>query len=408
MSGIVIIGAGHAGCNTAVNLRRSGFKDDITIFTSEDNLPYHRPPLSKKFFKGDVSLKDIFIKKKTFYDDNNIQIKTSTEIVHVDAKAKYVETNNGDQYEFSCLVFATGSSSRRFPDNLYPGVDIYYLRDIADVNRIKKSLKHAKKPLLIGGGYIGLELAASMQEMGLSVSIIELEDRLLKRVTAPVMSNFYKNLHESRGVKIFCNQKIESINISNDKEYNLITTDDENISTDLIIAGIGAIANDALAKDAGIKCKNGILVDQYCRTNIPYIFAAGDCANSFNELTGNSLRIESVPSANAHAKVIASSITGNELVNRELPWFWSDQYEYKLQMAGLSDGYDDIYIHGKIEDNSFIVCYGKAGSLIAIDSVNMPKIYNNYKKALSNSMKIAMDLVKDPNFDPSSIFSASY
>ena len=194
MSGIVIIGAGHAGCNTAVNLRRSGFEDDITIFTSEDNLPYHRPPLSKNFFKSDFFLENILIKKKAFYDDNKIQIKTSTEIVHVDAKAKYVETNNGDQYEFSCLVFATGSSSRRFPDNLYLGVDIYYLRDIADVNRLKKSLKHAKKPLLIGGGYIGLELAASMQEMGLSVSIIELEDRLLKRVTAPVMSDFYKNL----------------------------------------------------------------------------------------------------------------------------------------------------------------------------------------------------------------------
>ena len=246
-----------------------------------------------------------------------------------------------------------------------------------------------------------------MQEMGKIVSLIETEERLLKRVTAPVMSDFYKNLHESRGIRIFCNQSIESI--KNTKNgYEVITSGGSKIYADTLIAGIGAIPNDELAIDAGIKCKNGILVDKYCRTNIPNIFAAGDCANGFNDLLGYTIRLESVPNANAQAKVVSSSIMGNDEINKELPWFWSDQYDLKLQMAGLSNGYDDIYIHGTIEEYTFIVCYGKDGNLIAVDSVNMPKVFNNYKKALSNRMMLSMDLVKDPNFDPSSIFSASY
>ena len=407
MSGVIIIGSGHAGCNTAINLRRSGYEDNIIIFSIENELPYHRPPLSKKFFKGDISFEGILIKNESFYSDNNIQFKANSEIVEVNAKEKYLRTCSGDQYEFSCLVFATGSSSRVFSESVFPDIDIYYLRNIADVNNINILLKESKKPLLIGGGYIGLELAASMTEMGMPVSIIEQEERLLKRVTAPVMSEFYKDLHESRGVQIFCNQSIKTIN-KLDNEYEVLTSDGNSIKTDFIIAGIGAIPNDELAQEAGIKCKNGILVDQYCRTNIPYIFAAGDCANAFNDLYGFSMRVESVPSANAHAKVVTSSILGNEITNRELPWFWSDQYELKLQMAGLSEGYDEIHIHGKIEENAFMACYGKEGSLIAVDSVNMPKNFNNYKKALANSMGLSMDLIKDPKFDPSSIFSASY
>lgn len=407
MSGVIIIGSGHAGCSTAINLRRSGYEDAIIIFSIENELPYHRPPLSKKFFKGDLALEDILIKSESFYSDNNIQVKTNTEVKEVDVIERYLKTCSGEKYEFSYLVFATGASSRVFPDNAYPDVDISYLRNITDVNHINNLLQDSKKPLLIGGGYIGLELAASMTEIGMSVSIIEQEERLLKRVTAPVMSEFYKDLHESRGVQIFCNQSIKTIS-KFDHGYEVLTSDDNTIKTDFIIAGIGAIPNDELAQKAGIKCKNGILVDQYCRTNIPYVFAAGDCANAFNELYGFSMRVESVPSANAHAKVVNSSILGNEVTNRELPWFWSDQYEFKLQMAGLSQGYDEIYLHGKITEDSFMICYGKEGSLIAVDSVNMPKNFNNYKKALANGMRLSMDLIKDPSFDPSSIFSASY
>ena len=408
MSGVVIIGSGHAGCNTAVNLRRSGFDKSIKIFTSESELPYHRPPLSKKFFKKEVLFEKILLKEPDFYLKNEIEIYTDTPIVKVNIKEKYVETKDGKKVEFSQLVFATGTSSRKLSDGIYKDINILYLRNIFDVNQIHKKLEQSKKPLLIGGGYIGLELAASMQEMGLFVSIIELEDRLLKRVTSSVMSDFYKKLHEDRGVKIHCNTSIKSITQKDKNNYEVLSNDGTTILTDLIIAGIGAVPNEDLAKEAGIKCNNGIIVDQFCRTNIPYVFAAGDCTNSFNELLGYSLRIESVPGANAHAKVVASSIIGSDLTNRELPWFWSDQYEFKLQMAGLSSGYDDLHIQGEIEENSFIVCYGKEGSLIAVDSVNMPKNFNNYKKALSNSMRISMDLVKDPNFDSSSIFSGSY
>jgi 3-phenylpropionate/trans-cinnamate dioxygenase ferredoxin reductase subunit len=408
MKGVVIIGSGHAGCNTAINLRRAGFSESIKIFSKENYYPYHRPPLSKKFFKGDLTEENILLKNTTFYEDNNIEIHLNTFISEVDIKNNFIRTTSGDDYEFSYLVFATGTSSRVFADNMFPGIDIFYLRNIDDVKRIQTALTDNSKPLLIGGGYIGLELAASMQEMGHTVSIIELEDRLLKRVTAPIMSTFFQDLHESKGVNVLCNQSIQSIKVDKKGNY-LVTTDNGTIiDTNILIAGIGAIPNDDLAQNAGIKCKNGILIDEYCRTNVPHVFAAGDCANGFNNLLGYSIRLESVPNANAQAKVVASSIIGNEDLNRELPWFWSDQYDLKLQMAGLSNGYDDVYIQGKIEDNAFIVCYGKKGNLIAVDSVNMPKIFNNYKKALSNGMRLSMELVSDSNFDPASLFSASY
>ena len=408
MKGVAIIGSGHAGCNTAISLRRAGFSESIKIFSKEKYFPYHRPPLSKNFFKGDLSEEKILLKNSSFYKDNNIEINLNTCISEVDVKNNFIRTTSGDDHEFSYLVFATGTSSRVFADDIFPGIDIFYLRNIDDVKRIQKALTDNSKPLLIGGGYIGLELAASMQEMGHTVSIIELEDRLLKRVTAPIMSTFFQDLHESKGVNVLCNQSIQAIQEGKKGNYLVTTDNGTTIDTNILIAGIGAIPNDDLAQKAGIKCKNGILIDEYCRTNVPHVFAAGDCANGFNNLLGYSIRLESVPNANAQAKVVASSIIGNDDLNRELPWFWSDQYDLKLQMAGLSNGYDDVYIQGKIEDNAFIVCYGKEGNLIAVDSVNMPKIFNNYKKALSNSMRLSMELVSDPNFDPASLFSASY
>ena len=407
MSEVLIIGSGHAGCNTAFNLRRAGFTGKIKIFSHDSFLPYHRPPLSKKFFKNEVSEDNILLKNESFYKDNQIEVILNTFVIKINPEKNFIQTSSGEKHQFTHLVLATGTSSRVFKEHEFTGIDIHYLRNIDDVKKIQQSLNDSEKPLLIGGGYIGLELAASMQEMGKIVSLIETEERLLKRVTAPVMSDFYKNLHESRGIRIFCNQSIESI--KNTKNgYEVITSEGSKIYADTLIAGIGAIPNDELAIDAGIKCKNGILVDKYCRTNIPNIFAAGDCANGFNDLLGYTIRLESVPNANAQAKVVSSSIMGNDEINKELPWFWSDQYDLKLQMAGLSNGYDDIYIHGTIEEYTFIVCYGKDGNLIAVDSVNMPKVFNNYKKALSNRMMLSMDLVKDPNFDPSSIFSASY
>ena len=407
MSEVLIIGSGHAGCNTALNLRRAGFTGKIKIFSHDSFLPYHRPPLSKKFFKNEVSEDNILLKNESFYKDNQIEVILNNFVIKINPEKNFIQTSSGEKHQFTYLVLATGTSSRVFKEHEFTGIDIHYLRNIDDVKKIQQSLNDSEKPLLIGGGYIGLELAASMQEMGKIVSLIETEERLLKRVTAPVMSDFYKNLHESRGIRIFCNQSIESI--KNTKNgYEVITSEGSKIYADTLIAGIGAIPNDELAIDAGIKCKNGILVDKYCRTNIPNIFAAGDCANGFNDLLGYTIRLESVPNANAQAKVVSSSIMGNDEINKELPWFWSDQYDLKLQMAGLSNGYDDIYIHGTIEEYTFIVCYGKDGNLIAVDSVNMPKVFNNYKKALSNRMMLSMDLVKDPNFDPSSIFSASY
>jgi len=260
---------------------------------------------------------------------------------------------------------------------------------------------------LIGGGYIGLEVASAMTELGLNVTILEAEERILKRVTSPELSSFYQAIHEAKGVQIICNARVSGL-IAENQMINCVELESgEKILVDAVLAGIGAIPNTQLAEDAGLDCGNGIATDQFCRTSNPYVLAAGDCTNSFNALLNQSIRLESVPNALSQAKVVSSSIIGNELYNKELPWFWSDQYDLKLQMAGLSSGYDESLILGDIDGAEFIACYGKDGHLIAVDSVNQSKQFMLFKRALSNGFKIEMSLIKNKDFQPESIFSGS-
>jgi len=260
---------------------------------------------------------------------------------------------------------------------------------------------------LIGGGYIGLEVASAMIELGLNVTILEAEERILQRVTSPEVSKFYNDFHSKKGVEIICNAKIASLNAENKMINAVLLESGESIAADIVLAGIGAIPNTQLADSIGLDCSNGIKTDQYCRTSIPNILAVGDCTSSFNALFNQELRLESVPNALAQSKVASSSIVGNELFNNEMPWFWSDQYDLKLQMAGLSSGYDECHIIGDIDSAEFIACYGKNGHLIAVDSVNQSKQFMLFKKALGNGFQLEMNLIKDKNFQPESIFSGS-
>ena len=406
MSKVIIIGGGHAGANVAFSLRKDGFEGEISVYSNEEFLPYHRPPLSKEFLKKNIETEKLFFKPESFYQEQTINFHPNKLVSSVNISAKEI-TVEDVTVSFDYLVFTTGSSPRLLSMPNADADNLFYLRKISDVLDIHSKLESAKKIVLIGGGYIGLEVASAMTELGLKVTILEAEERILKRVTSPELSSFYQSIHEANGVKIICNAKVSTL-IANDQSIDCVELESgEKIRTDAVLAGIGAVPNTQLAEDAGLDCSNGIKTDQYCRTSNPYVLAAGDCANSFNALLNQNIRLESVPNALAQAKVVSSSIIGNDLYNKDLPWFWSDQYDLKLQMAGLSAGYDESIILGGVDSAEFIVCYGKDGHLIAVDSVNQSKQFMLFKRALGNGFKLEMSLIKSEDFKPESIFSGS-
>ena len=406
MSKVLIVGGGHAGANTAFALRKDGFDGDITIISDESYLPYHRPPLSKDFLKQNIAIEKLSFKSSNFYEEQNISINLNTRINTIDLESNHAKAKD-TSFNFDYLVFATGASPRLLPMENADAKNLFYLRQITDVLSIQKSIGSSKNIVLIGGGYIGLEVASAMIELGLNVTILEAEERILQRVTSPDVSRFYNDFHTKKGVEIICNARVSSLNAEN-KLINTVSLESgQSISADMVLVGIGAIPNIQLADSIGLECDNGIKTDQYCRTSIPHILAVGDCTSSFNTLFNREFRLESVPNALAQSKVASSSIVGNDLFNSEMPWFWSDQYDLKLQMAGLSSGYDECHIIGDIDSAEFVACYGKEGHLIAVDSVNQSKQFMLFKKALGNGFKLEMSLIKDKNFQPDSIFSGS-
>jgi len=406
MTKVLIIGGGHAGANTAFALRKDGFDGEITIISDEDYLPYHRPPLSKDFLKQNIAIEKLGFKSADFYEEQKILINLDTHIDSIDLESNLAVTKN-TSFNFDYLVFATGASPRLLPMENADAKNLFYLRQITDVLSMHQQISADKEMILIGGGYIGLEVASAMIELGLKVTILEAEERILQRVTSPEVSKFYNDFHSKKGVKIICNAKVTNLNAEKQMINSVSLESGESLAADIVLVGIGAIPNTQLADSIGLECSNGIKTDQYCRTSIPNILALGDCAFSLNTLFNYEFRLESVPNALAQSKVVSSSIVGNELFNNEMPWFWSDQYDLKLQMAGLSSGYDECHIIGDIDAAEFIACYGKDGYLIAVDSVNKSKQFMLFKRALANGFRLEMSLLKDENFQPESIFSGS-
>ena len=406
MTKVLIIGGGHAGANTAFALRKDGFDGEITIISDEGYLPYHRPPLSKDFLKQNIAIEKLGFKSSDFYEEQKISVNLDTRIDSINLETNLAITKD-TSFNFDYLVFATGASPRSLPMENADSKNLFYLRQVADVLSMHQQISADKEMILIGGGYIGLEVASAMIELGLKVTILEAEERILQRVTSPEVSKFYNDFHSKKGVRIICNAKVTNLNAEKQMIKSVSLDSGESLAADIVLVGIGAIPNTQLADSIGLECSNGIKTDQYCRTSIPNILALGDCAFSLNTLFNYEFRLESVPNALAQSKVVSSSIVGNELFNNEMPWFWSDQYDLKLQMAGLSSGYDECHIIGDIDAAEFIACYGKDGYLIAVDSVNKSKQFMLFKRALANGFRLEMSLLKDQNFQPESIFSGS-
>ena len=371
----VIIGASHAGGQAAISLRQSGWDDGIILVGEESYTPYHRPPLSKDFLSGGKDIDDILIRPAETYETADIICVRNMKAHSIHKGDRLIFLEGGETLQYDKLILATGARPKTLP---IPGAGlpgVFYLRSADDVLKIKAEVSADKKAVIIGGGYIGLETAASLTKQGMKVTVLEMEDRILQRVTAPVMSNFYKHIHTKEGVNIVENCAATEIQNKNDGGLKVVTSNGE-FYADMVIVGIGVIPNIELAQECGLEVGNGIVVDENCRTSDPHIYAIGDVTWHHNPIYDTHLRLESVPNATDQAKTAAATICGTPKPYNALPWFWSDQFDLKLQIAGLSGGYDDIVLRGNPDEGcSFAAFYFKGDKLLAVDAVNRPQEY---------------------------------
>ena len=377
---IVIIGAGQAGAQAAYALRERGFAGRIVLLGDEAQAPYQRPPLSKTFLANGLSVERLYLRPLSFYASNDIELRLHAPVERIDPQSAQVLLHGGVRIGYDQLLLATGSRPRLLQVPGGRGTDIHYLRTIQDALRLRAKIGPGRRVAIIGGGYIGLEVAAIASVGGAIVSVLETEDRVLGRVTTPPISDFLATAHRGHGVAIQCNNRV--ISFAGGERLEAIICEHGSQKADLAVIGIGAEPNVELAKNAGLLCENGIVVDEYCRTSEPNILAAGDCTSHFNALLRRRLRLESVQNAVDQATIAAINMTGGNCRYAEVPWFWSNQYEYKLQTAGCFDGYDEIEERGSREDGRFALVYRKQGVLLAVDAVNMPREYMTVRKQL--------------------------
>lgn len=384
---VVIIGASHAAAQLSVSLRQEGWQGEIVMIGDEPHLPYHRPPLSKSFLSGDKTIQDLLIRPASFYEKQQIQFLHG-HVIKIDREPKTLTLLDGSTLAYDKLALCMGARARKLDLDGCTLKGIYYVRHTADIEAIQQHIQSARHVVMIGGGYIGLEIAASLRKKHIQVSLLETAPRILQRVTASEVSEFYTRMHQAQGVRIYNNMVIERI-IGTTQVEGVLCEDGKIIPADMVIMGIGVQPNIELAQNSGIDVDNGIVIDAYGQTNDPDIVAAGDCSSHFNPHYQRQIRLESVPNANEQAKVAASTLCGKMKKYDALPWFWSDQYDVKLQIAGLNHGYDQLVIRGDIHSSdSFAAFYFKNRKLIAADCINRPLEFMLSKKIISEKLLI--------------------
>ena len=401
-SRVVIVGAGHASAQLCASLRQEGWTGEILLIGDEPSLPYHRPPLSKTYLSGTSTLEDLLIRKPDFYEKQGV-VFLRGRVKDVDPGSSQVTLEGGQGYRYDKLVLSLGARPRRLA---LPGADlvgVHYLRDAADIEAVRDALPTAAHAVLIGAGYIGLETAASLRKLGIGVTVLEAAERVLQRVTAPEISAFYDRIHREEGVDVRVGAGVVGLE-GESRVRGVRLADGEMIEAELVIVGVGVVPNVELAQDAGIAVENGIVTDSYGQTSDPNIFAAGDCASYFDRRYESWLRLESVPSAVEQAKSVAAAICGKEKEIAALPWFWSDQYDVSLQMAGLSSGYDEVVLRGDSASGREFACfYLSNGRLIAADCANRPQEFMFSKRAIALGLEPDRELLADQATDLKSL-----
>lgn len=383
---ILIVGAGHGGAQTATMLRQLEFEGSIAMIGDEPELPYQRPALSKEYFAGEKSFERIQIRPPQFWEDRAIDFVLDKRVCSVDANAHAITTEKGDTFSYGKLVWATGGAPRMLP---IPGgylKSVLSVRTKADADALIATSDNTEQVVIIGGGYIGLEAAAVLSKWKKKVVLLETLPRVLARVAGEPLSRFYEQEHRSHGVDVRLGVTVMAIEGSS-KATGVRLANGEVIPAQCVIVGIGIVPAVAPLEAAGIICRNGAVVDEYCRTSDPDIYAIGDGAAHRNPYAENvTIRLESVQNANDMANVVAKSICGVGERYVSVPWFWSNQYDLKLQTVGLSTGYDDLVIRGAVDSRRFSVIYLKSGKVIALDCINMAKDYVQGKALVSSNL----------------------
>jgi 3-phenylpropionate/trans-cinnamate dioxygenase ferredoxin reductase component len=383
----LVVGASHAGVQVAAGLRQQGWSGEVVVVGDEPALPYHRPPLSKAYLAGTSSLQDLALRKAEFYAKHDIRLVQST-VTQVDRAAQQVGLNDGTTMGYTHLALCTGGRVRTLDVS---GIDlpgVFYLRTFADVESIRALAASGSHAVIVGGGYVGLETAASLRALGLDVTVLEAAERVLERVTAPEVSAFYERVHRDAGVVIRTGAQVSAM-AGDQRVREVVLRGGERIPADLVVVGVGLVPNTELAAEAGLYVENGIVIDDLARTSDPRIVAAGDCASHRMARYDRLVRLESVPSAGEQAKTAAATLCGKERPIAALPWFWSDQYDLKLQIAGLNLGYDELVLSGDpSRDRDFTCYYLQQGRLLAADCVNRPRDFLKAKQLISQGLGV--------------------
>lgn len=394
---IVVVGAGQAGFSVCAKLRDLGHEGPIMLVGEESHPPYQRPPLSKGYLLGETTEERLYLRPVTFYGERNIDLLLSAEAIAIDRFSREVELADGSKLPYDRLVLATGSRPRLLPAALGGDLDgIHYVRNLADINAMAHRFREGRRVLIVGGGYIGLEAAAVSAKLGLDVTLVEATSRILQRVASPETADFFRTLHTSRGVRLLEGVALEALRGTDGHVSGAELTDGTVIGADFVIAGIGVYSNVELAEAAGIRIDNGIAVDEHCRTSDPLIFAAGDCA-SFPWREGR-IRLESVGNAIDQAEAVARTIMGLSTGYEAKPWFWSDQFDVKLQIAGLLSGYDTVATRAGT-GNSTSFWYYLGDRLLAVDAMNDARVYMVAKRLIDAGKSPSPHLVADPQTD---------
>ncbi|MEX0302767.1 MAG: NAD(P)/FAD-dependent oxidoreductase [Leisingera sp.] len=396
MSHIVVIGAGQAGSSLVAKLRKDGFDGEITLVGAEEALPYQRPPLSKAYLLGEMELERLFLRPASFYEDNSITVKLGKRVTAIDPAAKTVSL--GDEVlSYDQLALTTGSDPRRLPAAIGGGLDgVYVVRGLTDVDAMAPNVTEGKRALIVGGGYIGLEAAAVCAKRGVQVTLVEMADRILQRVAAPETSDYFRSLHSSHGVDIREGVGLERLEGEDGKVTRAVLSGGETLDVDFVVVGVGITPTSQLAEMAGLELENGIKVDAKGRTSDASIWSAGDCA-SF-PFKGNRIRLESVPNAIDQAEIVAQNMLGAEKDYVAQPWFWSDQYDVKLQIAGLNTGYDNV-VTRQGEGRQVSFWYYAGDQLVAVDAMNDPRAYMVAKRLIDMGKTADKGVVADSAAD---------
>jgi len=396
-NGVIIVGAGHAAGQAVASLRVEGYEGSITIIGEEPYIPYQRPPLSKKFLAGELDIERVYFKPAAFYEKSQAEMVLNRRVVKIDRPKKLVHLDDDSTRAYDKLILATGSRVRELTILGHDLEGVFYLRTIADVEAIQKKFNQGGKMVIVGGGYIGLEIAAVAVKRGLDVTVLEMAPRVLARVVDPIISTFYTKMHTQEGVKIETEVAVSGFE-GNGKIERIVCADGKKFDADFVVVGVGIIPNVELAQEAGLEVENGIVVNELCRTADPDIYSIGDCTNHPNALLGHRLRLESVHNALEQGKTAAADICGKQKPYAQIPWFWSDQYDLKLQIAGLSGGYDEAVVRGNPEtDRSFAVFYLREGVMIACDAINRAPEHMMSRRLIAAKAKIPATRLSDEN-----------